>query len=151
LHSHLNGRRRRCSWGWSWARRRGWARSGCGCRCRSRALRRCTHLNRIGTFPTCVGAAGVGGRHRVVISGSVDQSGIDNAGPAWAGKRFIRTSVDHCSLHVVPACSNRPLPRERNLCVAGSRSQTRRGRQIDKQSRRCRVADRSAGTCDSER
>jgi hypothetical protein len=116
------GRRRSCS--------RGWARSGCGCW--SSALRRCTHLNRIGTFPTCVGAAGVGGRHCIVIGGSVDKSGIDNAGPARAGKRFIRTAVDHRSLHVVPACSNRRRPRERDLCIAGNGSQTRRGRQIDK-------------------
>ena len=53
-----------------------------------RALRRCTHLNRIGTFPTLVAAAGVGGRHRVVISRSVDKSRIDNAGPARAGQTF---------------------------------------------------------------
>ena len=116
------GRRRSCSRG----RGRGWGWS------RRTALRRCTHLNRIGTFPTCVGAAGVGGRHRVVISGSVDKSGIDNAGSARAGKRFIRTAVDHRSFHVVAACSNRRRPRERDLCIAGNGSQARRGRQIDK-------------------
>jgi hypothetical protein len=127
LHSHLNARRRRCSWGWRWAR------SGCGCW--SSALRRCTHLNRIGAFPTCVGAAGVGGGHCIVIGGSVDKSGIDNAGPARAGKRFIRTAVDHRSLHVVPVCPNGRRPRKRDLSIAGIGSQARRGRQIDEQGR----------------
>ena len=115
------------------------------------ALRRCIRLHRIGTFPTCVGAGGVGGRHRVVISGSVDQSAIHNAGPARAGKRFIWTSVDIRSLDVIAVCSNRRRPRERDSCIAASGSQTCRGRQIDKQGRLCRVADRSAGTCDSQR